>query len=57
MDAKTLAFTFSDLIQGYVTNFDWDKQTFGLRTSDGREFSVTLTANTYAEMVRNLDEA
>ncbi len=56
MDTKALGFTFSDLIQGYVTNFDWDKQSFGLRTSDGREFAVTLTANTYAEMLRNLGE-
>ncbi len=49
-------FTFSDLITGYVTSSDEVTGTFGLKTTDGREFQVRLTDATYAEMVRNLDE-
>jgi anti-anti-sigma factor len=54
-----VSFSFSDLIAGYVTKFDprkGDSGTFGLRTSDGREFEVALTSMTYAELVRNLGE-
>jgi mannose/cellobiose epimerase-like protein (N-acyl-D-glucosamine 2-epimerase family) len=49
-----LSFSFSDTIAGYVTNFDPDRGAFGLKTSDGRDFSVALTTTTYAELVRNL---
>jgi mannose/cellobiose epimerase-like protein (N-acyl-D-glucosamine 2-epimerase family)/anti-anti-sigma regulatory factor len=51
-----LSFTVSDLIAGYVTGYDAMAQTFGLKTSDGREFRVTLTPTVYAEFVRNLGE-
>ncbi len=53
---KALSFTFSDTIAGYITTFEAEKKTFGLKTSDGREFQVKLTDATYAEMIRNLDE-
>src|ERR671933_207787 len=49
-------FTFSDLVAGYVTQFHWDRDSFGLRTSDGREFEVAITPTTNAQMVRNLGE-
>lgn len=49
-------FTFSDTIAGYVTAYDNKKNAFGLRTTDGREFTVNLTNATYAELIRNLDE-
>jgi mannose/cellobiose epimerase-like protein (N-acyl-D-glucosamine 2-epimerase family)/anti-anti-sigma regulatory factor len=50
-------FTFSDAIAGYVTSAgDPQQGTFGLKTSDGREFLVELTDATYAEGVRNLGE-
>lgn len=49
-------FTFSDTVSGYVTNFDTASGVFGLRTSDGREYKVTLTDMTYARYVFNLDE-
>src|SRR5438477_4542712 len=49
-------FTFSDTIAGYVTSTDASKKTFGLKTSDGREFQVKLTDTTYGELVRNLGE-
>jgi hypothetical protein len=49
-------FTFSDTIAGYVTSSDQAVGTFGLKTTDGREFQIKLTDATYAEMVRNLGE-
>lgn len=51
-----LSFTVSDLIAGYVTTYDDATKTFGLKTTDGREFRVTLTPTVYAEFVRNLGE-
>src|SRR5215471_5607737 len=55
-DVDKIDFTFSDTIAGYVTNFDDDDDSFGIRTSDGRTFKVSLTSNTYAEGVRNFGE-
>ncbi|GAB1540547.1 hypothetical protein NUACC21_32160 [Scytonema sp. NUACC21] len=52
-------FSFSDMLAGYVTEFDPHQGaygSFGLKTSDGRNFKVALTATTYAELVRNLGE-
>src|SRR5215472_6016877 len=49
-------FTFSDTIAGYVIDFDRDSRSFGLKTTDGREFRVQVTSTTYAEVLRNLGE-
>jgi mannose/cellobiose epimerase-like protein (N-acyl-D-glucosamine 2-epimerase family)/anti-anti-sigma regulatory factor len=50
-------FTFSDTIAGYITTTtDSSDGTFGLKTSDGREFQVKLTDATYAEVIRNPSE-
>ncbi|WP_291985061.1 STAS domain-containing protein [Luteitalea sp.] len=50
-------FTFSDLVMGYVTAFEWErKDYFTLTTTDGREFEVKLGDNCYAEIIRNLGE-
>lgn len=51
-----MRFTFADTIAGYVTGYRKDRDSFGLRTSDGREFDVYFTGATYAEMVRNLED-
>jgi mannose/cellobiose epimerase-like protein (N-acyl-D-glucosamine 2-epimerase family)/anti-anti-sigma regulatory factor len=52
-----MRFTFADTIAGYVTTpVDTGKKTFGLKTTDDREFVVTLTDTTYGELLRNLDE-
>ncbi len=51
-----MQFEFSDLIAGCVTDFNKDKNEFGIRTSDGREFRVRLTGNTFARGLRNLEE-
>jgi len=56
-----LDFTFSDLIAGYIRSVEtpavFDSQGFiELETSDGRLYSVKVTAACYAELVRNLGE-
>lgn len=51
-----MQFEFSDTIAGYVTEFDREKGVFGIRTTDGREYSIKLAANTYALTLRNLGE-
>ncbi|WP_460203217.1 AGE family epimerase/isomerase [Scytonema sp. NUACC21] len=54
-----LGFSFSDLIAGYITDFDPQKGglgTFSLTTTDQRQFEVALTSMTSAELVRNLGE-
>ena len=49
-------FSFSDLIAGYVTQYDADSDVFGLKTSDGREFKVKLSPMAYAKVIQNFDE-
>ncbi len=51
-----IKFTFSDTIAGYVTSYDRESDTFGLKTSDGREYSLKLKSNTYGWIANNLDE-
>lgn len=51
-----MQFEFSDTISGYVTNYDSGKKVFGIKTSDNREFSVKLSANVNAQIIRNLGE-
>jgi mannose/cellobiose epimerase-like protein (N-acyl-D-glucosamine 2-epimerase family) len=50
-------FSFSDGIAGYVTDFNRAEKSFGLRTSDGREFQAYLTPTVYARITHNLEEA
>ena len=56
IDVDKIDFTFSDTIAGYVTSFDDDDDSFGVRTSDGRTFKISLTVNTFASGVRNFGE-
>ncbi len=57
-----ISFPFSDTIAGYVTRpvavsqRDGEKKEFGVKTTDGREFTISLKLNTYASLVRNLDD-
>ncbi len=53
----SIDFPVSDLIAGYVTNFDAENDTFGIKTSDEREFQAKLSPMTYAKLIQNLDEA
>ncbi|PRX97094.1 AGE family epimerase/isomerase [Allonocardiopsis opalescens] len=47
-------FTFSDLVAGYVTDYDADRGDLGLRTSDGRTVRARVGPTTTAEFLRNL---
>lgn len=53
---KRIDFTFSDMIAGYVKDFDTSTDTYSVETSDGRLFKGHLTETTFAELVRNLGE-
>lgn len=55
--ANAVDFTFSDLIAGYITSYDKTTDSFGLKTSDDREYTVYLTSNTYSQLIRNLGQA
>ncbi|MEY9966940.1 mannose/cellobiose epimerase-like protein (N-acyl-D-glucosamine 2-epimerase family) [Streptacidiphilus sp. MAP12-16] len=48
--------TFSDLVAGYVTGFEPTLSRFGLRTSDGRVFTVYLGDSLVSQVVRNLGD-
>jgi mannose/cellobiose epimerase-like protein (N-acyl-D-glucosamine 2-epimerase family) len=39
-----------------VTGYDRDKDTFGLKTTDGRHFQVKFASNTYGWIANNLNE-
>jgi mannose/cellobiose epimerase-like protein (N-acyl-D-glucosamine 2-epimerase family) len=56
MATNQVNFAFSDTIAGYVVAFDAAVDAFDLKTSDGRTYTARLAPNTYAELVRNLDE-
>ena len=57
MTSDGMKFTLADTIAGYVTSYDENEDSFGLRTSDGREFRVWLAPNTYSSAIRNFGEA
>src|SRR5208283_3508269 len=49
-------FSFSDSIAGYIAGYDKDADSFRIKTSDNREFTVTFASNTYAWIANNLNE-
>jgi hypothetical protein len=51
-----MRFTFSDTIAGYVTNYNREADSFDLKTSDDREFTVRLKNNTYGWIANNFGE-
>jgi mannose/cellobiose epimerase-like protein (N-acyl-D-glucosamine 2-epimerase family)/anti-anti-sigma regulatory factor len=57
MTNPRIDFTFSDTIAGYVTRYDDDTDSFGLRTTDGRVFDAFMTKNTFSQAMRNFGEA
>jgi mannose/cellobiose epimerase-like protein (N-acyl-D-glucosamine 2-epimerase family) len=56
MAIANTGFSFSDTVAGYVASADASTGAFVVKTTDGREFPVTLTPTTYANMIRNLGE-
>lgn len=58
---NNMSFTFSDLVAGYVQSYTKDpvtnKESFVMKTSDDRDFTVNISANCYGEIVRNLGES
>ena len=54
--ADKMQFEFTDLIAGYVSDFNENGKCFTLTTTDGRAFPVLLTDTTFARLMRNLDE-
>lgn len=53
---NAINFEFSDTIAGYVASFDREKDTFVLKTSDQREYSVKFSPSSSAWIVNNLNE-
>lgn len=49
--------TFADTISGYITGFNRTEKSFGIKTSDGREFQAFLTPTTFARIEHNLEES
>lgn len=54
--AEQMTFSFSDLITGYVTQYNPNEKSFGLKTSDGREYKAYISPAAYAQITRNLGE-
>jgi len=53
---ERMSFSFSDTITGYITDFNRTEKSFGIKTSDGREFQAYLTPTTFARITQNLGE-
>jgi mannose/cellobiose epimerase-like protein (N-acyl-D-glucosamine 2-epimerase family) len=56
VNMNAVDFSFSDTIAGYLVDFNKETDSFTLRTSDGRDFSVKFAPNTYAWIANNLNE-
>jgi mannose/cellobiose epimerase-like protein (N-acyl-D-glucosamine 2-epimerase family) len=54
---NSICFPFSDTIAGYVTGYNKETDTFGLKTPGGQEFEVRLKSNTYGWIANDLEEA
>jgi len=54
---NSICFPFSDTIAGYVTGYNKEMDTFGLKTPGGQEFQVRLKSNTYGWIANDLEEA
>jgi mannose/cellobiose epimerase-like protein (N-acyl-D-glucosamine 2-epimerase family) len=49
-------FTFSDTIAGYVVSYDRTSDSYVVKTSDDREYTIKLKGTTYAMLARNLGD-
>jgi len=53
---ERMNFSFSDMIGGYVTQFNRSDKSFGIKTSDGRQYTAYLTPTTFGRITQNLEE-
>jgi mannose/cellobiose epimerase-like protein (N-acyl-D-glucosamine 2-epimerase family) len=53
---ERMNFSFSDMIGGYVTQFNRSEKSFGIKTSDGREYTAYLSPTTFGRITQNLEE-
>lgn len=53
---KKIAFSFSDLIAGYVTTVNPSRDGFCIKTRGGIEYSIQLKSNTSARIICNFEE-
>ena len=53
---ERMSFSFSDTIAGYITHFNRTEKSFGIKTSDGREFKAYLTPTAWGRIAQNLGE-
>jgi hypothetical protein len=53
---ERMSFSFSDTITGYVTDFNRSEKSFGIKTSDGREYQAYLTPTAWGRIAQNLEE-
>lgn len=51
-----IPFSFSDLITGYVTHFNRSDKNFGIKTSEGIEYTAYIGSTTYGRISQNLEE-
>jgi hypothetical protein len=54
---ERMNFSFSDTIGGYITHFNRQEKSFGIKTSDGREYTAYLGPNTWGRIAQNLGES
>lgn len=52
-----MSFSFSDTIAGYITSFNRSEKSFGIKTSDGREYTAYLSPTTWGRVTQNLEES
>jgi hypothetical protein len=53
---NNINFPFSDTIAGHVIQFDRNTDSYIVKTSGGKEYTIQLKSNTYAQLVRNLSD-
>ena len=53
---NNIGFTFSDTIAGYVKSYDRATDVYVVTTPGGSDYSILLKSQTYAQLVRNLED-
>ena len=53
---NAIQFTFSDTVAGYVSRYDRASDVYTVTTPGGNSFDIKLKGQTYAQLVRNLED-